>query len=388
MADDPPYSGREQSFVKHFILRKYLERFAHIVGSHWPAITYVDCFSGPWNVQSNDLKDSSFSIALEELRKARTTHAQIGGPLRSIRCLFLEKATGPYERLREFASSVSDAEVKALNVELLDAIPLVLQFIKSGGNDSFPFIFIDPTGWTGLDMASIQPLLQVSPSEVLINFMTDYVRRFIPSEDPPTRDSFQRFFGSDGVPDRLASLSDPQDREDELLTIYAENLRAAGNFKYVCAAIVLYPEIDRSYFHLIYATRHRRGVEVFKAVERQAMDVMEQTRAIAQQKGRIQKTRQPELFEPEWTHQSNRIELLRGRYLDRARHDVESALCREKTLPYDDLFDLATAYPLVWEADLKEWIGGWERAGLLELRNLGNNQRVPQIEKNNLVVWL
>jgi hypothetical protein len=262
-----------------------------------------------------------------------------------------------------------------------------LQFIRSGGTDSFPFIFIDPTGWTGLDMASIQPLLQVRPGEVLINFMTDYVRRFVTSDDPPTRDSFQRFFGSDGVPERLSSFADPQDREDELLTLYAENLRAVGNFKYVCAAIVLYPEIDRSYFHLIYATRHRRGVEVFKTVERQAMDVMEQTRAIAQRQGRIQKTRQGELFDAECTHQSNRIELLRGRYLDRARQDVKNTLCRVKSVPYDDLFDLAMSYPLVWEGDLKEWIHGWERAGRLELRNLGDSQRVPQLEKNNLVFW-
>ena len=108
-------------------------------------------------------------------------------------------------------------------------------------------------------MDSIRPLLQVRPGEVLIKFMTDYVRRFVTSEVSPTRDSFRRFFGFEGVPERLASLSDSQDWEDELLTIYAQNLRAIGNFQYVCSAIVLYPKIDRSYFHLIYADLHRRG---------------------------------------------------------------------------------------------------------------------------------
>lgn len=59
MADPDLYAGREQTLVKHLILGKYLERFAHIIGSHWNSITYVDCFSGPWNVKSDNLSDSS-----------------------------------------------------------------------------------------------------------------------------------------------------------------------------------------------------------------------------------------------------------------------------------------------------------------------------------------
>jgi len=76
MTPDELYEKREQSQVKHYILRKYLERFAHIVASRWSSITYVDCFAGPWNVRSPDFKDSSFAIAIEELRKARDTLPQ------------------------------------------------------------------------------------------------------------------------------------------------------------------------------------------------------------------------------------------------------------------------------------------------------------------------
>ena len=70
------YTGREQTLVKHFILQKYLQRFAYIVGSHWDTLTYVDCFSGPWNARSENFEDSSFAIALKELRDARTTLAE------------------------------------------------------------------------------------------------------------------------------------------------------------------------------------------------------------------------------------------------------------------------------------------------------------------------
>lgn len=73
MTSEEIYDRREQTLVKHLILRRYLEGFAHIVGSRWSSITYVDGFAGPWNVRSEQLEDSSFVIALEELRKARET---------------------------------------------------------------------------------------------------------------------------------------------------------------------------------------------------------------------------------------------------------------------------------------------------------------------------
>ncbi|GEM_PF-3928594 len=48
MSEDDLYVGREQTLVKHTILRAYLRRFAIIVGSWADSITYVHCFSGPW----------------------------------------------------------------------------------------------------------------------------------------------------------------------------------------------------------------------------------------------------------------------------------------------------------------------------------------------------
>src|SRR5262249_49272989 len=128
------------------------------------------CFSGPWKVRSGNLKDSSFSLALRELRKAQATLRALGGDL-DIRCLFIEKEADAYARLAEFAASVTDAHVETINSPFIDALPQVLRFIEEGGRQAFPFLFIDPTGWSGLDLESIRPLLDVQPGEVLINFM-------------------------------------------------------------------------------------------------------------------------------------------------------------------------------------------------------------------------
>ncbi len=380
------YIGREQTLVKHFILSKYLERFAHIVGTFADAITYVDCFSGPWNVRSPELKDSSFALALAELRKARQTLAGIGRDVR-LRCLFLERDRNAHAKLKDFADHVDDIEVETQNLDLEAAIPDILDFVGRGGNRSFSFVFIDPTGWKGFAMSAIAPLLRLQPGEVLINFMTGHIRRFIQSPDQPTQDSFIDLFGSADFRTHLVGLKE-QDREDAVVEAYAENVKRVGDFRYVCNAIVLHPEIDRTHFHLIYATRNPKGVDVFKDVEKQAMAMMEILRADAQRRHRERKTRQRELFGSDVTHRSTRYATLRKRYLNKAKESVEGALAAKSGLLYDEAWERVVSVPLVWESDLKEWIRDWQTDGCLQIQGMQPRQRVPHRGKENYLQWL
>jgi three-Cys-motif partner protein len=390
--EEPPvpaeslYADREQSLVKHFILQRYLCDFAHKVGFGWDTITYVDCFSGPWSVRSADLTDSSFSIALNELRKARATLAEHRRQLR-IRCFFLEKNPEAYGHLARFAGEVNDAEVRTQNKTLTEARDDILAFIRAGGRGAFPFLFIDPTGWSGLNLETIQPLLRETPSEVLINFMTDYIRRFVESPKEETVDSFDRFFGCTGVRDHILSIDDPQEREDELFLTYARQVQRAGRYDYSCAAIVLYPQVERCYFHLVYATRNPTGVEVFKRVEQKAMGVMEQARAQARQRQQVERTGQRDLFRPEQLHHARRLTELRRRYLDQARRQAEARMQGGSPVLYDCLWAEAMSWPLVWDVDVKDWIAEWQRQGALEVQGLKPRQRVPRLGGANRLIW-
>ena len=76
----PPefYRGREQTYVKHFFLEKYLERVAYNIFSFRNEFTYVDGFSGPWKSADEDFADTSFAIALNQLRNVRDGMSQRG----------------------------------------------------------------------------------------------------------------------------------------------------------------------------------------------------------------------------------------------------------------------------------------------------------------------
>ncbi|MBO0858960.1 MAG: three-Cys-motif partner protein TcmP [Chloracidobacterium sp.] len=380
------YVGREQSLIKHRILQKYLQRFAMIIGFKWDTITYVDCFSGPWNVFSDDLADSSFSIALNELLTAQANHGKRGKSIK-LRCLFLEKDRQAYAKLKEFAANAQNALVETRNCELADAIADVVAFIRKGGSHSFPFIFIDPTGWTGFAMDKIAPLLKLDPGEVLINFMTGHINRFIESPDKVTQESFSRLFGDPSFQRSLQGLS-KRDREDAIVTKYVENLARTGKFAFTSKAIVLHPERDRTHFHLVYATRNLKGIEVFKEAEEKAMDEMEHVRAEAHKRKTDRKKPQSELFEPEVLHQSRYFDELRDRYLKTAKEKVLQLLVERGRVSYDDAWATALREQLVWTSDLKDWIDDWKKEGCLIIEGMKSKQRVPKLGEGNSLVWI
>lgn len=320
------------------------------------------------------------------LKKARQTLATRGRSLK-IRCFFLEKERTAYAKLKAFTDKVADAEIETRNCELEGAIKDILAFIKKGGRGSFSYTFIDPTGWSGFAMSTIAPLLRLDPGEVLINFMTGHIRRFIESPNEQTQDSFESLFGSGEYKASVLGLTQ-QDREDALASAYCENVKKTGRFAFTCSAIVLHPEIDRTHFHLIYATRNPKGVEVFKEAEKKAMEVMEKSRADAQKRTRERRTGAKELFDAEVLYESTRYETLRERYLSRTKHRVQQVLQSKKRVPYDEAWILALTSPLVWESDLKEWVAAWAKEGALRIDGMKPKQRVPRRDEENSIVWL
>jgi three-Cys-motif partner protein len=386
MSNGELYAGREQTLVKHFILQKYLERFAYIVGSRWDVLTYVDCFSGPWNARSDKFEDSSFAIALKELRNARDALAKQRARHVQLRCFFLEKDRAAYAKLKEFADSVTDAKIETRNASLEESIPEITDFVRLGGAKAFPFVFIDPTGWTGFEMEMITPLLRLSPGEVLINFMTGHIRRFLDSPQEETQESFKRLFGSGSFRAKVEGLA-KQEREDAAVEEYARNAKSIGSFSFGCNAIVLHPEMDRTHFNLIYLTRNLKGIEVFKDAEKKAMEVQETARAEAQQRKRVARKGQTELFGSKELHDTTHYDSLRERYLAKARSLVLRALESKRRVLYDDVWTLALSEPMSWESDLKDWIEEWKKEGRLEVSGMKPRQRVPHRGEENYLNW-
>jgi three-Cys-motif partner protein len=385
LSQDEIYFDRETSYVKHQILREYLEQFAHIIGFNWNVINYVDCFSGPWGVKSDDYRDSSFAIALSELRLARQTHLKLKpGNALTLRCFFLEKNPSAYSKLKEFAdkeNGIAGARISTKNAALEDSISDILKFVAEGGK-SFSFVFIDPTGWTGFSMEKITLLLKLKNSEVLINLMTGDIRRFVESPDDATQESLKRLFGSIEFRDRVRGLQG-QDKEDAVVEVYREILERVGGFNYTADALVLHKSNDSTRYHLIYATRNPKGVDVFKKSEKKAMMAMRKFRAESDR--RRKKDDQIELFGAEVLHETPYFDLLRERYLEKGKNAVKAELQASQRVSYDKVWALALREPLVWESDLKDWIKEWDKD--LTVEGLIGGKKVPKFGENHWLLW-
>jgi three-Cys-motif partner protein len=379
---DAAYFGREQTLVKHSVLKPYLTALALIVGRSFARdIPFVDCCSGPWKTVTDDLSDSSIGIAIQQLRIARDALAAEGRTV-SFRCLFVEKDPHAYGRLEQFCNTVNDIEVNPLPGDFIERIPDILRFVAQRSG-AFPFFFIDPTSWLPLKIKPLTPLLQVTPGEVLINFMTSFIRRFLEAEGK----DFGELLDQQALDDMRGLTG--QDRDDAAAFAYANQIGRAGNFPYVCTTIVLNPQQNRTHFHLIYATRHPKGVQVFKDAERSASAVMAFARADAQERHRINVSHQSELFtvEQHGAGEDQYLRSLRDRYRQRAHQLVEQQLIlnRRRPIPYDEAWKIACRFPLVWETDLRQWIRAWR--GKVDVRGMKPNQRVPKCQAGNTLVW-
>lgn len=384
MIDESLYEGREQTYVKHYILSEYLDLFSQIIGARWPKINYVDCFAGPWESRAEDMRDTSFGIAVNQFRKAREL-LRTRGHATAFRCFFLESGARAYRQLREFANRTADISVTTLNEELENAIEPILRFIRDGGPDAFTFTFIDPTGWTGFAMDRIRPILAVTPGEVLINFMTGFIKRFVEAPADQTAESFVAMFGED-IRDELKGLQ-PLEREERLVALYMRNVKRAGNFDFVAAAVVFKPGIESTHFHLIYATRNRKGVEVFKNVEKRAMDEMDDVRAVSKQRREIARTGQSFLLPAKEWHSSRELAERRKSHERQARNLVWSAIRQQRRVLYDNLWTDVMAVPLVNDRILKEWLEEWSLGNRIKFDGFEVRQKKPRCDSNNYIIW-
>ena len=69
-------------------------------------------------------------------------------------------------------------------------------------------------------------------------------------------------------------------------------MRSIGKFDYVTSTRILNPTKDRTYFYLIYGTRHPKGLIEFRKIEESALVEQEKVRLNAKEANRLERTSQ------------------------------------------------------------------------------------------------
>ena len=301
------YKGKEQAFIKHKLLETYLERLFMIIGQHERQIRYVDCFAGPWNTESDDLRDTSIAISLRLMKACRESLKTVGKDVR-FKALFIERDLKSYQKLNSFLQTQSTEKVNAESRHG-DFYSLRSDILEWCDNDNFTFFFIDPTGWKDVvEIETLRPLLQRKRSEYLINFMFEFILRA--HNQTLFEKQMIEIFGE--VPDTFGLSS--KEREVHLIELYRSQLtkplkQSIRDRPRSAFVKILDPIKDRTKYHLVYLTRHPLGIKVFMEESEKLDLVQKYVRARTKQDHRVLKTGQGELFPAETSIFSERMDL-------------------------------------------------------------------------------
>ena len=386
------YKGREQSWVKHYVLKNYLEKLTFKVALGYKkfrqtsnfTLTYIDGFSGPWQSYTKDFSDTSFQIAINQFRAVRDGLKSLGVNLH-IRCLFVEKDPHSFTLLQKHLKDTDDIELELRNDEFENIIDFARAFALVDKN-SFTFSFIDPTGWTGFGLNHIKPLLQLKNSEVLINFMTKDIIRFIDDPRPELSASFKDLFGINDLQGLWRNVVG-REREEAIVEAYRRRIKEVTDYKFVADAVVFNPGVDRSHYHLIYGTRSLEGLLTFRKVEEQAMQMQNSLRNVVKQEMRIERSKSLELFPPEEAGSNRFLTDLHSSFSGQSKKAIEAEFKKRKKLSYEVLLAFLEM-PMTYESDLKDWLNEWKNRGLLKHHGFTATERVPKRNHGHSFEWV
>ncbi len=375
------YRGREQTFIKHLILRRYLERVARNVLWKQPDFVFVDGFSGPWAAKTEGYDDTSFGIAMTLLRQVRADLKQTHGLERRVRCVFVEKGKSAFERLSAAVKAVPDIEAVPLHGRFEDRVQEVQRLV---GN-AFALVSIDPKGWS-FDLQRLAPLLRRRPGEVIVNFMYEHVNRFLDDSRPEIRNSYVLPFGDPEWRTRFEKLTAKgMGREEAVVELFRSQLKRVGDFDHVLSARIQRATADRSHFYLFYGTRHEKGLIEFRKVEREAMEAEEVSRIEAKHDRRAARTGQDLLFGATELSAPRSIEELRRPEIARATVWLSAQLARARSAPYEKVMPATLERFAMTEPEFKDVLIALQQAGSIMLTGMGAKQRKP--DRGVTICW-
>ena len=375
IADLRNYEGREQAYVKHFFLESYLESLVFKTASAYRHVAYVDGFSGPWQSQGENFEDTSFGIALAALRKAKAAWKEQGKEVKMSAHL-VERSRTAYAELENIKARFPDIEIHTYNGEFVSTAPALIKDIPP---EAFAFLFVDPKGWR-IDIQKLAPLLSRANSEVVFNFMFEFVNRAASINDPAIIDGLNELMPHGDWKGEIAALeaAAPKARVTILANAFRETLRTIGKYGYVAEVPVLRPLKDRVLYWLFYGTRHTKGIEVFRGCH---LKTEREQSAVRQEKKRsheASKSNQDLLFPADVPLGPDETESLLSAERDAAQATLlKMAPSAIGSVTYGDLWPRVLEKHVVTLPDLNKIANDLRKSGRLQFPDWEARKRSP-----------
>jgi three-Cys-motif partner protein len=293
----------------------------------------------------------------------------------------VERDQHAYKKLASIPSRYPDITVKTHEGDFLAVLPAILSEIS---HDAFAFFFIDPKGWR-LRLQALAPLLQRANSEVIFNFMFDFINRAASIREPAVVAGLNELIPFGDWRQRLEvgerDGAGPDARKAILVDAFGECLAMLGHYRYVAETTVLRPVKDRPLYCLFYATRHPIGIEVFRDSQIKALEEQSRTRATGKVRLAETTTGQREIFESLHDMAPNEL----ADFLERQQQEAKALLLRltpdaPSAIRYQDLWPQVLTRLVVRRSDVNKITAQLRHDKSLVIPDWEKGRRVPQSE--------
>ena len=256
------YLGKEQSYIKHCFLTRYLKIAAYkILQGRSRIFNYVDAFAGPWRTaDKDDYSDASFHQAVQTLESVRADLGIRGLEGLRVRSFFCEKRPDAARVLQGYAKRHRRLNIHVFQGSYEDH----LQQIEEDCSDGFTFTFIDPTGWN-IDSGAILSHLARLKGEYLLNFMAEDINRY--AEYSAVTASFGRFLADPDWQSDYERLPSDWTNEERIMFLLQRRMKETEAATYLPAITIKRPRMNRIKMRLMLGTHSTFGVDVFRDVQ-------------------------------------------------------------------------------------------------------------------------
>jgi len=240
----------EQTKIKHLIFATYFDKWIKILGKR-DTLNYFDCFAGcgAYIDENKNIYYGSPILAAEKIKENKE-HL-----FRKVNMIIIEKDEENLKNLEKiFQYKNLGVNIKPLHGDFDKAINSILSNNEKEFNPSF--FFIDPFGFK-INFKTIEKIMKVTKSEVLINFMYNSVNRFLIDNIEST---LNKLFNCE---DWKKYKNTTINREKEIVKLYRDQLKQIADFVISCR--VCFPTKRRTYYYLYHLTKHVLGCSVMKS---------------------------------------------------------------------------------------------------------------------------
>jgi three-Cys-motif partner protein len=240
----PARQVHEWSDEKLFYVERYMDIFTVGMKNKW-RLVYADFFAGP-------------GICVDE----KTGHESLGSPLRAVARsgfdrIFLNDADPEaVDALRRRIPLSQQGRIRITKRDCNQAVEDAIQFLFPAGSErsTLGLAFIDPTAFQ-MNFDSIQRLCEGRRIDLIITFMTGYIRRFGSQES--LAKEVDGFVGGDGWRSGRTNR--------EWLDSFEEKLTSLG-YRHVDDDSRILNSKRSTLYHLVFASKDARGADFFRKI--------------------------------------------------------------------------------------------------------------------------